>query len=555
MKAVLVIVLYILSLCSARSLFQSSAAVISAPSTVPTGGPTALVSSGEAQNLPKDWPPKAPNTLRFALVLEDLNKTTVQETYWGYKFWATSVNDNGGILNSTAIGYTTNVLVDLQIAYNVIFADHGTVLRDAADLTIGDADFLLGGATGDAYEDQKVAQDKQRITMLCCHGPPLVYTNATKAAENNKTRNFLFGIHVSSEKYVDKIIRNIAVNGYSKKIALFSTFNGSDPESNPDATSDLFSKSTCDAARTQLEDQKRYERYENFPEFYDVKVSSDVSSNETALEEFLIDEVIKMKGDDQGKNRTDTVIGCTNDSTGKILLKALNTTDVRLRTLFLTVAPTSSSTVNGLAKSGIVLEHILSAGQWHPEVAWGAPPGRNGATEPQIMWQNATDFSNKYEAFMKGQNQTETLRAATYTIASAAAAGNALQLAIHQAFQVQICNLSTWNGDAQALFSTQWNCIADDAAQQPDSKIGLDRIHSALRSLSTSTFFGNIDFDENQRNIGRDALTLQLLKSDNRKDGSTLASIDFGYDFPEANMENVNDLTAKLIQEASETRL
>lgn len=236
-------------------------------------------------------------------------------------------------------------------------------------------------------------------------------------------------------------------------------------------------------------------------------------------------------------------------------MKALNTTDVRLRTLFLTVAPTSSSTVNGLAKSGIVLEHILSAGQWHPEVAWGAPPGRNGATEPQIMWQNATDFSNKYEAFMKGQNQTETLRAATYTIASAAAAGNALQLAIHQAFQVQICNLSTWNGDAQALFSTQWNCIADDAAQQPDSKIGLDRIHSALRSLSTSTFFGNIDFDENQRNIGRDALTLQLLKSDNRKDGSTLASIDFGYDFSEANMENVNDSTAKLIQEASETRL
>jgi len=452
-------------------------------------------------------------------------------------------------MNSTAT--YKNVLVDLQIAYNVSSADHSTVLKNAADISIGDADFLLGGNTGDAYGDQKVAQETQRIAMLCCHGPPLVYINAAKEAANNKTRNFLFGIHVSSEKYVDKIIRNIVVNLQSKKIALFSTYSGSDPESNPGATSDLFSRSTCDAARRQLKELESYDRYAKFPEFYDIQVSSDVSTNMTALEEFLRPEVEKMRGEDQGKNRTDTIIGCTTDATGRALLKALKQKDIRLRTLFLTVAPTNRKTVTELAKEEkIVMEHTLSAGQWHPEVAWRAE--KNASTEPQILWQDATDFSNKFKVFM--ENQNNTLTAATYTIASAAAAANTLQLAIYEALQAQGCNLSTWNGFAEALFSTQWNCTKDDAAQQPDSKTGLGRIHNALRSLSTSSFFGNINFDENQRNIGRDALTLQLLKSNNRKDDSILDSIDFGYDFPEiatiSNTAPVNS-SAKLIQEVN----
>jgi len=482
-------------------------------------------------------------------------KPTVKEIYWGYKFWAKSVNDLGGILmNSTAINYTESVLVDLRIAYNVSTADHSTVMRDA--VTIGEADFLLGGDTGDAYDDQKVAQEKQRITMLCCHGPPLVYINATKGAlaANNGTRNFLFGIHVSSEKYVDKMIRNIVVNLQSKKIALFSTYNGTNPESNPDATSDLFSRSTCDEARRQLEEQKSYDRYDSFPDFYDITVSSDTSNNATALEEFLMPKVEEMRGEDQeGKNRTDAVIGCTTDATGRALLKALKQKDVRLRTLFLTVAPTNRETVTFLAKEEeIVMEHILSAGQWHPEVAWRA--GKNASEEPQIIWQDATDFSNKFKVFMEEENEKENLTSATYTIASAAAAAHALQLAIYEALQAQGCNLSNWNGTAQELFSTQWNCSTDDVAQQPDSKTGLGRIHTALRSLSTSSFFGNINFDENQRNIGRDALTFQLLTSDNRKDDSTLDSIDFGYDFVEVNNNTSTDAdnsTTKLIQEAS----
>jgi hypothetical protein len=182
-------------------------------------------------------------------------------------------------------------------------------------------------------------------------------------------------------------------------------------------------------------------------------------------------------------------------------------------------------------------------------VVWGASAEDIAANEPQILWKDATDFSNKYKKFMDSQNQTKT--AATYTIASAAAAGYSIQWAIYQGFEGQGCNLQGWSGEAETFFSTTWNCndTEGESSQQTSSKNGLERVHEALRFLSIPTFFGQIDFDENQRNVGRDALTLQLLKNDTRTD-NTIKSIDFGLDWPEINNTNATALTAKLIQEA-----
>ncbi len=186
-------------------------------------------------------------------------------------------------------------------------------------------------------------------------------------------------------------------------------------------------------------------------------------------------------------------------------------------------------------------------------MVWGASAediADNKRNKTQILWNDATDFSNKYKIFMDGQNQTKT--AATYTIASAAAAGYSIQWAIYQGFEGQGCNLQGWSGEAETFFSTTWNCndTEGESSQQISSKSGLDRVHEALRFLSIPTFFGQIDFDENQRNVGRDALTLQLLKNDTRTD-NTIESIDFGLDWPEINNTNATAVTAKLIQEAS----
>jgi hypothetical protein len=199
------------------------------------------------------------------------------------------------------------------------------------------------------------------IPFSCSHGPPTLYINATKdaaestSANSTSTKNWLFGVHVSSEKYVDKILRNIVVNGQSKKIALFSTYNSVDPNS----SADLFSNTTCEFASKSLKQLERNENYANFPEIVSIKMPSNLNNDTGA---FLQQYVEEMKPS-ATVNRTDTIIACTTDATGRALLGALKDADVRLRTLFLTVAPTSPDTVSALAKNEISMEHVISAGR------------------------------------------------------------------------------------------------------------------------------------------------------------------------------------------------
>jgi len=453
--------------------------------------------------------------LRFALALGPLNSTTAQEIYNGYRYWAEELNRIGGI----PIGGGKHLKVELLVLQDILPADHVVALSQA--VVQGATDFLLGGDTGRAQEDWTVAREHERITMLCCHGPPDVYKDAFTNAINDGAQNWLFGIHVSSEKYVDKIIRHIVVNGKAKKIALVSSINETDPTD----PKQLFSRTTCQAAKNQLRLFRDEGRYLQTPKFYEIHLPAGLDEMKTReiLRGNLTSSSMISLGVDQ--DRVDVIIGCTVDTTGKLLLDFLGKERVPLRAVFATVAPTNPISVKSLTSDNVTMEYVLSAGQWHPELAWSAE-----SDSPQYLWQNASDFAQGFENFMRNSNgamKNET--AATYTHASAAAAAHAIQLAVANAFEFQNCSFADWDGSSEVFLNRQWSCSGDKADRVVESKTGLYRIHTALRSLSNSTFFGKISFDNNQRNNGRDAITFQLLQSDTRT-SQVFGSIDFGPD-------------------------
>ena len=191
---------------------------------------------------------------------------------------------------------------------------------------------------------------------------------------------------------------------------------------------------------------------------------------------------------------------------GAALMLALEEEQVPLKALFATVAPTAQATVAGLTGAGVKVEHVLSAGQWHPELNFYV------SDLDQSMWTDPADFARAFSTFANGTN-------ATYTIASAAAAARALQLAIEAAFED--CDLRAWSGDV------------DDLLRRRDgpcgSESGFARVLAELRTLKQETFFGPISFDENQRNSGRETVTTQLLGAAGRS-SAIFASIDFGDD-------------------------
>ena len=82
------------------------------------------------------------------------------------------------------------------------------------------------------------------------------------------------------------------------------------------------------------------------------------------------------------------------------------------------------------------------------------------------------------------------------------------------------------------------------------SQTGYERILAELRILNTQTFFGTIKFDSvTQRNVGRDAITLQLLTEGAKVRSSKIfESINFGFDAANAN-EPGNQTLRTLVQE------
>lgn len=455
--------------------------------------------SSAPSTLPSNWlwPPKPPATLRFATSLSDYSTdVTAKEIYDGYKFWESTVNSNGGI----DIGGGKKLKVEVQVSIDGKNADvHAGMLGAAA--TEGDADFLLGGDTDLAWKDKDVSQQYQKITMLCCHGPQTVYREAsTAAATTNSTTNMLFGIHISSELYSTTLVRHIAVNSKAQKIAVAVTLNETNPEGNS-----LFTFTTCQGAVTELERIRNSNFYERPPGYDIIYMPKEQATNET----FFLEVARNITA-----AKFDALIACTTNDDGRNLIRALDLEKVPLKGAFVTVAPTNKKTVQILTGQGVLMQYALSAAQWHPQMFF------QDADQATEMWKDATDFATKFESYML--DNFEDIVPATYTHASAAAAAYSLQLAVTAAFQG--CDLSTWSGDVDdLLYSKQWKC--EDRA----TATGYTHVLAALRSLNRPTFFGKIQFDENQRNSGRSTVTTQLLGFDGSSN-QRFQSIYFGQD-------------------------
>ncbi len=432
--------------------------------------------------------------LRFGVVLNDpAIEVTAREISDGYRFWEAAVNAAGGIyLGNKTISGNKTVRVEVLFAIDGGNATiHADLLRAAA--TEGSVDFLLGAATNMAWPDKNASEAHNKLTMLCCHGPPNVYIEATEAAEAADRENHLFGIHVSSVLYTRQLVRHIVVNGKAQKIAVTALLD----EANPQGS--LFTNTTCEAAVRQLQDFALSGYYKSVPEHEVFVVPTTQDQNATFFSELA--QRVKAGG-------FDVVLACALAADGTNLIRALEQEQVPLKALFVTVAPTAQPTVSNLTASGVKVQHVLSAGQWHPEMDVYAT-ALDGA-----MWASPDDFAQDFAAFSNGT-------AATYTSASAAAAAHAVQLGLEAAFED--CDLRAWNGDVDdLLYRREWPCEGGLGG-------GYARVLAALRDLKQETFFGPLSFDENQRNHGRETLTTQLLGVEGRS-SSIFSSIDFGTD-------------------------
>jgi Tyrosine-protein kinase ephrin type A/B receptor-like len=485
---------------------------------------------------PINWPPKNPFTIRFAVALADTSadsSTTAREIERGYQFWEYTLNNRGGI----PIDEKNNALVEVKFLYynqtsnsTANSEQHKELLTKAVEQ--GNADFLLGGETSFASDELLVSEKQRRITMLCCHGPPVVYRQAAEAA-SGYGENMLFGIHVNSELYTSTLIRSIVVNKKAEKIALVVT----------NRNTSTFTSTAVDSTMKQLHFLNNFGIYSNFPYAEVIEIP----------QEFTLDLAYHKKVARRIKEgKFETVLAFTLNDDGKVFLKALQEEKPLLKTLFVTVTPTNKESVENLtdSASGVRMEHVLSAGQWHVQLNFGEDPGSYSNVldenkRDQVLWPTSTDFAESFENFTSTyRNSTEPT---TYTQASAAAAAYALQLSITEAFK-GCQGVNYWNGSSSSLlFDNKWSCGSKNAYSLGSTQqTGYQLVLRALRALNRDTFFGKILFSTDQRNVGRDAVTFQLLNQNKDHTDKFLGSVNFGCDFRNATGVNATTWTSKV---------
>ncbi len=500
---------------------------------------------------PANWPAKNPFTIRFAVALYNTENATsaTREIESGYEFWQYVLNKKGGI----PFGENKNALVEVKfLRYEKDSDDdvnkqrHRDVLTKA--VTQGDVDFILGGDTLFAQEELFVSQQQRRLTLLCCHGPPLVYRQAAEAAAENG-ENMLFGIHVNSELYTNRLIRSIVVNEKADKIALVVS----------NRNTSIFTATAAESASLQLKLLNYTGIYANFPSHEVIEIPQESTEN--------IEFYKKVARRIRDEN-FDTVFGFTLEPGGSFLLKSLQEEKAQLKTVFVTVTPTNNASVSELVKSGVQMEHILSAGQWHVQLNFGENPEtynpadaaaaqlnlRGDAValdsvvskrniQDRVLWPTSTYFAEMFERY---KNSTEPV---TYTQASAAAAAYALQLGITEAFK-SCQGIETWNGSTESLFfTTKWSCGSQSTYSLGGTQqTGYQLVLRALRALNRDTFFGKVFFSQDQRNVGRDAVTYQLLNQTESR-FKFLNDVSFGLDFLPNTTNSTTLNKVKLVQE------
>lgn len=179
-----------------------------------------------------------------------------------------------------------------------------------------------------------------------------------------------------------------------------------------------------------------------------------------------VDQLVKLleTGRDTGAEILMT-FGLNED--GILMTNALQTLKHDWHHVFITVAPTEPGYLN--ANNSLAGQYIMSPTQWHHTMGFEAEsssfPGSKG-------------YSVAFRKWMQENYNVSDPDHPTYTHASGTAAGVLLQLALLKA-----------------------------------NSVNRTDVRQALRNFNANTFFGKIQMDENQRNIGRDSAVIQIIDS------------------------------------------
>lgn len=411
--------------------------------------------------------------IRFGSAINlDPNDVEMRSVFDGYNFWALKVNERGGI----------QVLPGKFFKVEMMVVDDGKDAKRHEDgmrrqVEENGAHFLLGSLTSFANEDSTVAAETRTITMTCCHGPPAVYQ---QSAEDSKgILNYLFGIHVNSETYPLKFLQMVGLMERDTSIGMMVTMDEEDPYGKS-----LFTYSTFLSAKNMVDSLRKDKGLPLTAKQYVLPLSQ--ATNATYIREIVAD----MKNSSHHM-----LMGFTLAPDGQQMMYEVEEQKVSTRGVFVTVAPTSATTVRNLTSMGIDVEYVMSAGQWHP--------GANFIDSSEgALWPDARTFAREMESYLL--EETGEKIAASYTHASAVAACTAIQKALENAFFK--CKLEDSNVNGfDDLLAQEVDCEGETVTES-----GFDVIHRSLRNLRAESFFGDILFDGNQRNSGRSSLTLQL---------------------------------------------
>ncbi|KAI9142497.1 periplasmic binding protein-like I [Paraphysoderma sedebokerense] len=171
---------------------------------------------------------------------------------------------------------------------------------------------------------------------------------------------------------------------------------------------------------------------------------------------------------------------------GKMVTRALQQVKYDFKYVYITVAPTEPNFITN--ETALGAQYVFSSSQWHHTM--------NFKDETRSFY-SSKQYAEKFRSWLESQSLLGQMP--TYTHASGTGAGVLLQLAMKSA-----------------------------------NSIDPKQVMAALRDFNAETFFGRIQMDRDQRNMGRDSVVVQIVNNEERSvlptgfAGSQPESVDMG---------------------------
>ncbi|KAF5843327.1 hypothetical protein DUNSADRAFT_17905, partial [Dunaliella salina] len=205
---------------------------------------------------------------------------------------------------------------------------------------------------------------------------------------------------------------------------------------------------------------------------------AEVTADGPGLYESIVQEAVTLGAD--------AMLGCDFKDGGTTVARILGSSGHYLKALWLTVAPAHTDFMTALNEKAS--EHTLSAGQWHPALAY-ADPFHGTASEYSAAFQQAYGHLPSYVG------------------AGASATSFSLATAIKEAFEG--CTFLRQDLDADSLLFNA-SAIECGGLSGGAAGTGYERVWDTLVKQTLDTFFGEIVFDRFRRNVAKDPITTQV---------------------------------------------